>query len=52
MFFKLTFFKYIITGILFFLSIYFFFTGYNSLDFDHSNKLLVQKDLISLDENK
>ena len=52
MFFKLTFFKYIITGILFFLSIYFFFTGYNSLDFNYSNKLLIQKDLKSLDETK
>ncbi len=52
MFFRLTFFKYIITAILFLLSIYFFFTGYNSLDFNYSNKLLIQKDLKSLDEAK
>ena len=52
MFFRLAFFKYIITAILFFLSIYFFFTGYNSLDFSYSNKLLIQKNLKSLDETK
>ena len=52
MFFRLAFFKYIITAILFFLSIYFFFTGYNSLDFSYSNKLLMQKNLKSLDETK
>ena len=52
MFFKLSFMKYIITTVLFLFSIYFFFNGYNSLDFSYSNKLLIQKNLKSLYETK